>query len=53
MEDPCKLTKCEGQRLHTILWKLEYLQNITKDERAAERMGKAKRELLRILNPAA
>jgi len=42
------MTKREQQMLDTILGKLEYLQNKTKDERAKERMMAAKNELLRL-----
>lgn len=43
-----RMTKSEWGKLHTIIAKLEILQNETRDKQAAERMLAAKNELLRI-----
>lgn len=44
------MTQAQLQKLHTILGKLESLQNEVRDPRAKERLGDGKKELLRALN---
>jgi hypothetical protein len=45
----CAVTRSEVKKLETILYKVETLQNKTRDFVAKHRLGMAKDELLRLL----